>query len=407
MIIKLDMVQTAALAVIVLFVGQKIKNKVPSFEKYCIPSPVIGGLIFAFITLALKVSNVLSLNMDITLQKLCMTAFFTTIGFTAGFKLLKNGGKAVFVFLAINIILCVLQNILGVSLAKMFGLHPLLGLATGSTPLVGGLGTAGAFAPLFEKAGAVGANTVAIASATFGLVFGSIIGGPLAKRLIEKNHLKTPMDTVTSKDTITAMVHEEIAAAKENTGKQLIPDNFMNAVAQILLAMGIGTIISILLEKTGMTFPVYIGAMFAAAIIRNISDATNAYKFYGEEIDILGDISLALFLAMALMGLKLWQLASLALPLIIMLLAQSILIMIFAYYICYNIMGRDYEATVISSGEIGFGLGATANAMANMGALTEKYGSAPKAFFIVPLVGSLFIDFFNAGIITAFMNYFK
>jgi len=398
MILKLDMVQTASLAVIVLFVGQKIKNKVPYLEKYCIPSPVIGGLIFAFLTLALKVGNVLTLDMDITLQKLFMTAFFTTIGFTAGFKLLKTGGKAVFIFLGLNIILCFAQNILGVSLAKMFGLHPLIGLATGSTPLVGGLGTAGAFAPLFEKAGAVGANTVAIASATFGLVVGSLIGGPLAKRLIEKNNLKTPMETINSSS-------DEVAA--EMTTKQLIPENFMNAVSQILLAMGIGTIISFLLEKTGMTFPVYIGAMFAAAIIRNISDATHAYKFYGEEIDIVGDIALALFLAMALMGLKLWQLASLALPLIVMLSAQAVLITIFAYFVIFYIMGKDYEASVIASGEIGFGLGATANAMANMNALSSRYGHAPKAFFIVPLVGSLFIDFFNAGIITGFMNFFK
>lgn len=397
---KLDMIQAAALAVVVLFVGQQIKNKLTFLDRYCIPAPVIGGLIFALITLTLKVSNVLVFDMDTTLQKLFMTAFFTTIGFTASLKLLKKGGKGVFIFLGVSVVLVILQDITGVTLAKMFGLNPLIGLSTASVPMVGGHGTSGAFGPIFEKAGAVGATTVAMASATFGLIMGSIIGGPLGKRLIDKNNLSYPMKTI-NKDAI-----KEAAVTKESTGKLLNPDNFMGAASLILLAMGFGTIISLLLEKTGMTFPPYIGAMFAAAIIRNIADSTNSFKVHLDEIDIIGGISLSLFLSMALMGLKLWQLADLAIPLIVMLLAQTLLMGCFAYFVTFNLMGRDYDAAVMAAGNCGFGMGATPNAMANMGAMTAKYGIAPRAFFIVPLVGSLFIDFCNAGIITTFMNVF-
>ena len=400
MAFKLDMVQAAALAVVVLFVGQRIKNKLVFLDRYCIPAPVIGGLIFAFITLALKLSNILIFDMDITLQKLFMTAFFTTIGFTASLKLLKKGGSGVFIFLGVSVVLCILQDITGVTLAKMFHLNPLIGLSTASVPMVGGHGTSGAFGPIFEKAGAVGATTVAMASATFGLIMGSIIGGPIGKRLIDKNNLSYPMKTINSD------AAKEAAATKEETGKPLIHENFMGAASMILLAMGLGTIICMLLEKTGMTFPPYIGAMFAAAILRNISDSTNSFKIHLDEIDIIGGISLSLFLSMALMGLKLWQLADLALPLIVMLLAQTVLMGCYAYFVTFNLMGRDYDAAVICAGNCGFGMGATPNAMANMGAMTDKYGIAPRAFFIVPLVGSLFIDFCNAGIITTFMNVF-
>ena len=400
MAFKLDMVQAAALAVVVLFVGQKIKNKLVFLDRYCIPAPVIGGLIFAFITLALKLSNILIFDMDITLQKLFMTAFFTTIGFTASLKLLKKGGKGVFIFLGVSVVLVILQDITGVTLAKMFHLNPLIGLSTASVPMVGGHGTAGAFGPIFEKAGAVGATTVAMASATFGLIMGSIIGGPIGKRLIDKNNLSYPLKTIKSE------AAKEAAVTEEDGEKHLIPENFMGAISMILLAMGLGTVISILLEKTGMTFPAYLGAMFAAAILRNISDSNDSFKVHLDEIDIIGGISLSLFLSMALMGLKLWQLADLAVPLIVMLLAQTVLMGAFAYFVTFNLMGRDYDAAVMCAGNCGFGMGATPNAMANMGAMTEKYGIAPRAFFIVPLVGSLFIDFCNAGVITTFMNVF-
>lgn len=400
MVLNLNVIQTLALAVVVLLLGQGIKKKVNFFEKFCIPAPVIGGLIFAIFILISKQTGMLTLEMDMTLKSLFMTAFFTTVGFTASFKLLKKGGLQVGIFLVFAVILVILQDVVGVSLAKVFKINPLIGLSTGSVPMTGGHGTSGAFAPLFEKAGAVGATTVAMASATFGLIMGSMIGGPLGKRLIEKNNLLAKED---KKGNIALA---EAAIAEVGLKRELDANSFMAGASQIILAMGLGTILSMLLQKTGMTFPPYIGAMFAAAIIRNVSDFSGSYKVYGEEIDIIGNTSLSIFLAMALMGLKLWQLADLAGPLVVMLLAQAVLMGLFAYFVTFNVMGRDYEAAVMACGHCGFGMGATPNAMANMNALSSKFGPSPRAFFILPLIGSLFIDFFNAGIITFFMNLF-
>lgn len=398
MTLSLDVVQTLALAVLILLLGQGIKKKVNFLEKFCIPAPVIGGLIFAVLILVFNQTGILKLEMDMTLKTLFMTAFFTTVGFTASFKLLKKGGIQVLIFLALAVILVTLQDVVGVVLAKVFKLNHLIGLSTGSVPMTGGHGTSGAFAPIFEKSGAVGATTVAMASATFGLIMGSMLGGPIGKRLIEKNNL---LDKVKNE-----ALSKNSVSTEEKAIKELNASGFMAAVSQVIIAMGLGTILSMLLEKTGLTFPPYIGAMFAAAIIRNISDFTNAYKVHEEEIDVIGNTSLSIFLAMALMGLQLWQLADLAGPLIVMLVAQASLMGLFAYFVTYNIMGRDYEAAVMACGHCGFGMGATPNAMANMNALSSKFGAAPRAFFILPLIGSLFIDFFNAGIITFFMNLF-
>lgn len=395
MVLKLDIIQTIALAAVVLFLGQTLRKKISFLEKYCIPAPVVGGLIFAILALVLRQKGLMTFEMDTTLQKVLMTAFFTTIGFTASFKLLKKGGTKVIIFLCAASVLVVLQDIVGISLAKVFDLNPLIGLATGSVPMTGGHGTAGAFAPLFEKAGAAGATTVAMAAATFGLVMGSMIGGPIGKRLIERYNLTKNNSHVHTTGQ---------SAALETEKKELVPANFTSAATQIILAMGFGTIISLLFQKLGMTFPSYIGAMFAAAIMRNISDSAKAFDIPLDEIDILGNISLSLFLSMALMTLKLWELAELAVPLVVMLLAQTVLMGLFAYFVTFNIMGRDYEAAVITSGHCGFGMGATPNAIANMEAIAGKFGAAPAAFFILPLVGSLFIDFCNAGIITTFMN---
>lgn len=399
MVLKLDIFQTIALAAVVLFLGQTLRKKVSFLEKYCIPAPVVGGLIFATLSLVLRQTGIMTFEMDITLQDVFMTAFFTTVGFTASFRLLKKGGAKVVIFLGVATVLVVLQNIVGVSLAKIFNLNPLIGLSTGSVPMTGGHGTAGAFAPVFEKAGATGATTVAMAAATFGLIMGSMIGGPIGKRLIEKHGLLQKHSQ--------SKAASQAAVTLEEKTKELIPGNFASAASQIILAMGLGTVISTLLQSIGMTFPSYIGAMFAAAIMRNISDSTKAYEVFMDEIDIIGNISLSLFLSMALMGLKLWELAELAVPLVVMLLAQTILMGLFAYFVTFNLTGRDYEAAVLTSGHCGFGMGATPNAIANMGAIAGKYGAAPAAFFILPLVGSLFIDFFNAGIITAFMNFFS
>lgn len=400
MILALDMVQSIAVAVLVLLLGEYLVRKINFLEKYCIPAPVVGGIIFALLALVLHSTGTLDFEIDGTLRVLAMTAFFTSVGFSASFKLLKKGGLKVFLFLGVAIVMVTLQNVLGVALAKVFNLNPLIGLATGSIPMTGGHGTSAAFGPVLEAAGATGANAVAVAAATFGLIAGSMIGGPIGKRLIEKNNLVEKRKALASSGKATVEIDE-----LEEKERPLVASRFSSAAFQILLAMGAGTIISALLEKTGMTFPPYIGAMFAAAIIRNISDGTHAYEVPKIEIDIIGGVSLSLFLSMALMALKLWELAELAIPMIVMLLAQTLLMGAFAYFATYNIMGRDYDAAVLAGGHCGFGLGATPNAIANMNSIAKRFGPSPEAFFILPLIGSLFIDFFNAGIITFFVNF--
>lgn len=393
MILELNMIQVAAISVLVLYLGQFIKKKICFFDKYCIPAPVIGGIIFSLLALLLKLTGLLEFNMDGTLQNFFMMIFFTTVGYTASMKTLKSSGKDAILFLILATVLVLFQDVIGIGLARVFGLNPLIGLSTGSVPMTGGHGTAGSLAPQFEALGANGATTIAMAAATFGLVAGSAMGGPLASNLIKRFDLK--MDPAQKELSNTLKNSHEVTAS-----------TLLSGVCSILLAMGLGSILSVVLSKTGMNFPPYIGAMLAAAILRNVIDHNKKLELKLYEIDIFGNVSLSLFLSMALMSLKLWELASLALPLIVMLLAQTVLMAIFAYYVTFNVMGRDYDAAVMAAGHCGFGMGATANAIANMEVVSSKHGFSYKAFFILPLVGSLFIDFINVSVVTFFMNLF-
>nr|WP_307775824.1 sodium/glutamate symporter [uncultured Cetobacterium sp.] len=390
------MIETLAIAVVLLVVGRWIKKKVYFFEKFFIPAPVIGGVIFSIITLLGKVTNSFVFSFDGGLKSLLMIAFFTTIGFLASFKLLKKGGVQVFIFLLLATVLVILQNVVGISLAKVFGLHPLLGLAAGSIPLTGGHGTSGAFGPVLEAAGAHGAMSVAIASATFGLVAGCIIGGPVAKTLMTKHGLsgRSVEDVLFSEG-------DEVEDKKEGVTEESI----FKAIVYIVLSMGIGGVLGGMAKKAGIVLPSYIGPMIIAAIIRNVLDAKDS-KLPLHTIGIVGNISLQLFLAMALMSMRLWELAALAVPLVAILLAQTLLMGAFAYFVTFKIMGKDYDAAVMSAGHCGFGMGATPNAMANMESFTAANGPSPAAFFVLPLVGALFIDFTNASVITIFMNIF-
>ena len=391
--LSLDMYQTLAIAVGVLLLGAWLKTKVQFLETFCIPAPVVGGLLFAVVSCILYVTGILELSFDETLKTVCMVMFFTSVGFQANFKVLKSGGKSLIVFLACVAVLIVIQNVLAVGLSKAIGVDPLVGLCTGSIPMVGGHGTAGAFGKVLEDFGLEGATTLCTAAATFGLVAGSLMGGPLGRRLILKNDL---LKTAVQED-ITPLVEEEIK--HQRSVSQYAP-----AAYQIAVAMGIGTVVSWALSKTGMTFPVYIGAMIVAAFIRNFSEMTGKLDVPMGEINDIGGICLSLFLGIAMVTLKLWQLASLALPLIILLLGQTILMFLFAYFVVYNVMGRDYDAAVLSAGTCGFGMGATPNAMANMQAVTEKFVPSVKAYILVPIVGSMFADFINSLVITFFIN---
>lgn len=391
--IQLDMYQTLAAAVLVLLLGNYLKKKIYFLQKFCIPAPVIGGLIFAIMTCICYVTGIAEFSFDDTLREVCMVFFFTSVGFQANLKVLKSGGKSLIVFLGLVITLIILQNLTAVGLAKLLNLNPLIGMCTGSIPMVGGHGTAGAFGPVLEDLNIKGATTICTAAATFGLIFGSLIGGPLGNRLIEKHSL---LNTAANEDD--SLLVEDEKKHERHTNM------YADAVFQLILAIGVGTIFTMLLTKTGLTFPIYIGAMLAAALMRNICEYTGIATIHMGEINDLGGISLSLFLGMAMITLRLWELASLALPLVILLAAQVLLIIIFTYVIEFNIMGRDYDAAILVSGTCGFGTGATPNAMANMQAVCDQYVPSIKAYLLIPLVGSLFADFLNSLVITFFIN---
>ena len=391
--IQLDMYQTLAVAVLVLLLGNYLKKKIYFLQKFCIPAPVIGGLIFAIMTCICYVTGIAEFSFDDTLREVCMVFFFTSVGFQANLKVLKSGGKSLIVFLGLVIVLIILQNLTAVGLAKLLNLNPLIGMCTGSIPMVGGHGTAGAFGPVLEDLNIKGATTICTAAATFGLIFGSLIDGPLGKRLIEKHSL---LNTAANEDD--SLLVEDEKKHERHTNM------YADAVFQLILAIGVGTIFTMLLTKTGLTFPIYIGAMLAAALMRNICEYTGIATIHMGEINDLGGISLSLFLGMAMITLRLWELASLALPLVILLAAQVLLIIIFTYVIEFNIMGRDYDAAILVSGTCGFGTGATPNAMANMQAVCDQYVPSIKAYLLIPLVGSLFADFLNSLVITFFIK---
>ena len=392
--IELDMYQTLALAVLVLMLGKFLRERVRLLDKFCIPAPVIGGVLFAIFTCICYVTGVAEFAFDDTLKEVCMVMFFTSVGFQANLKVLKSGGRAMIVFLGVVIVLIVSQNFIAVGLASLLQVDPLVGLCTGSIPMVGGHGTAGAFGPVLEDFGIRGATTLCTAAATYGLIAGSMMGGPLGKMLIERHNL---LATVVPEDD-SLLVEEEI---KHERHASMYP----SAVFQLIIAIGIGTVVSKLLSLTGMTFPIYIGAMIAAACMRNIGEYTGKITIYMGEINDIGGISLSLFLGIAMITLKLWQLAELALPLLILLAGQTLLMFVFTNFIVFRVMGRDYDAAVISSGVCGFGMGATPNAMANMQALCEKYAPSVKAYLLIPLVGSLFADFINSLVTTFFINF--
>ena len=392
-VISLDMYQTLALAVVVLFLGSMLKRKIKFLETFCIPAPVVGGLLFAVLSCVLYATGVVEFNFDETLKNVCMIMFFTSVGFQANLKVLKSGGVSLIIFLVSVIVLIILQNLTAVGLASVLKLNPLIGLCTGSIPMVGGHGTAGAFGQVLEDLGLSGATTLCTAAATFGLVAGSLMGGPIGRRLILKHDL---LKKVQPEDD--SVIVEDVKKHHRNVSK------YAPAAYQIAIAMGIGTIVSMLLSKTGMTFPVYIGAMIVAALMRNIGEFSGKFTVHMGEINDIGGICLSLFLGIAMVTLKLWQLASLALPLVILLLAQTILMFLFAYFVVFNIMGRNYDAAVLSAGTTGFGMGATPNAMANMQALTDKFAPSVKAYILVPIVGSMFADFINSIVITFFIN---
>ena len=396
--IKMDMIQTVGLAVIILILGRFLRKKVKFFETYCIPSPVVGGFLFAIINLILRKTNLVIFEFDNTLQSFFMTLFFTSIGFNASWRLLKVGGKKVVMFLIMAVVLVILQNVVAVGIGYLTGVDPLIALLTGSTAMTGGHGTAAAMAPIVEELGHTGAKSVAIAAATFGLIAGSSLGGPLANRLIKGKKLEVVAEKVDNEK----VRNDEFLF--NNDVRKLDGENFAKAFFLILLSMFIGSYVSTFLNQF-LNFPNYIGPMIVAAVLRNISDNTTKFDLHYEEVHILEDVSLNLFLGMAMISLRLWELSSVAGQLAVLLLAQAFLAWIFIYFVTFRVMGRNYDAAVLSAGHVGFGLGATPNGIANMQSVCDKYKHSHIAFFVMPIVGALFIDFFNVAIISGFFSF--
>ena len=418
-ILEIDMIQTAGIGALALIVGMVLTRKVGFLQRFCVPSPVSGGIIFSLLTLALYGWGHIEVSFDGTLKDVFMLAFFTCVGFQSDLKVIKQGGKLLVIMLALLIVIIAMQNLIPMGIVKVMDVNPLIGMAPGSISMTGGHGTAGGFANVLESMGLHGAGTIGMAAATFGLIAGSMIGGPLAERIIRRklSHEQVQPQDEEIDPAMAGIESDEASPAgrekRVSTNEQEF-QQYAKATYCILLVMGAGTIMSWLLKKTGVTFPTYFGALILAAIVRNTIGFVS-YKDNGkrvkadklldmERIVSVGNICLSLFLGMAMISLKLWELQSLALPLIIILVSQVAMMDFFAYFIAFPLLGRNYDAAVLCAGICGFGLGATPNAMANMSAVCYKYRYTVKPFLIVPIIGAMFADLINTGMITLFLN---
>lgn len=417
--VELDMIQTAGIGAFALIVGMTLTRKVAFLQKFCVPSPVSGGIIFSLLTLALYGWFDVAVSFDGTLKDTFMLAFFTSVGFQSNLKVLRQGGKLLLIMLVLLVGLIALQNLMPMGITRIMGVDPLIGMAAGSISMTGGHGTAGGFAKVLEEMGLHGAATIGMAAATFGLIAGSVIGGPLAEKIIRTKLTHEQMQ-VQDEEVDPAMAGIESDEASPTGRAKRISTNeqefqqYAKASYCIIMVMGGGTLLSWLLARTGVTFPTYFGALILAAIVRNTIRFVR-YKENGEWVkaerllDIeriisVGNICLSLFLGMAMISLRLWELQSLALPFIVILVSQVLMMAAFAYFVAFPLLGRDYDAAVLCAGMCGFGLGATPNAMANMSAVCYKYHYAVKPFLIVPIIGAMFADLINTGIITIFLN---
>jgi ESS family glutamate:Na+ symporter len=405
--VTLDLVQTVAFAGVILFAGYGLKRLVPALARYNIPAPVAGGLPVAALLALAYAREWQPLVFDTTLQTPLQNTFFASVGFGASVVLLRRGGPLVVAMMILASIAAALQNVLGALVASGLGQHPLLGVLAGSVTLTGGPATGLAFAPLFEQAGVAGAATLAVSAAMVGIVAGGLLGGPIGTYLLERHPHRIAMPAAAGR---LANLAEPVMVEPTPTAP---PDEDVETYALLkhlvlmVVAIGLGAWVSAGIASLGVTLPAYIGAMIVAAIIRNLDDATGVFRMSHRTINDLGEVALALFLVMALMTLRLWELAGLVVPLLVILAFQVVLVAVLSLWIVPRLMGRDYDAAVMASGFCGFMLGTTANAVANMGALVERYGPAPKAYLVVPLVGAFGIDFVNGLLITLALNIWR
>ena len=418
--IELSMLQTAGIGALALMIGMVLTRRVGFLQKFCVPSPVTGGLLFSLLALALYGWGGIALSFDDTLTGIFMMAFFTSVGFQCDLKVLKKGGKPLVIMLILLVLMITLQNLMPLGITRLMKVNPLIGIVAGSVSMTGGHGTVAGFADVLTEMGLQGADTIGMAAATFGLIAGSMVGGPLAdwiiRRRLKQEHMQPQSEAI---DPAMAGIESDEASPEGRT--QRISTNeqefqqYAKAVYLILLVMGGGTLLSWLFAKTNIKFPPYFGSLILAAIVRNILGVM-PYKENGkwgkadtlldmDRITSVGNICLSIFLGMAMISLKLWELHSLALPLIIILGLQVMMMVVYVYFVAFPMLGRNYDAAVLCAGLCGFGLGATPNAMANMSAICYKYHYTAKPFIIVPIIGSMFTDLFNAGIISFFLSF--
>ena len=398
------MYASAGVGVLALLLGMLFTRIIPFLKRFCIPIPVSGGLLISLLTLLLYAAFGIECHFDGTIKDICMMLFFTSVGFQCDVKVIRTGGKPLLVMVLLVAVLITCQNLISVGIAGGLGLNPLFGMAAGSVPMCGGHGTSGGFAPLLEQMGLSGASSITMAAATFGLVAGSLLGGPLGEALIRRHRLAQPCengDIISEMETGEASSGADAASSGETAFR-----GYLKGACLLIIAMALGSGLSKILALTGIAFPTYFGALLVAFAIRNLAGLwPKAERTLSTgRIVAIGDICLQLFLGMAMASLRLWELASLALPLLLILAAQVAFMTIYAAFVAFPMLGKSYDSAVLVSGLCGFGLGATPNAMANMSAVCFKYRYAVKPFIIVPIIGAMFVDIINTGIITLFLN---
>ena len=404
-VIQVSELESFLIAIIVLFLGYFINSKVKVFRKYNIPEPIVGGLIVAVLIAILHTQGV-DITFKLSLKDTLMQMFFATVGLAASFKLLAKGGSRVFLFLGIATLYIIIQNAVGVSLSTMLGLDPLLGLMVGSITLSGGHGTGAAWSQTFADMYGLQTLELSMAAATFGLIMGGIIGGPVAQRLINKFSLKSEFGGGEKHH----IEHPDLVTYSDNEEDRITAKNTIEVLFILLICVAGAGHVKELVDTLGINWlriPDFVYALFIGVFITNVCETTKVYKINNETVDALGTISLSLFLAMALMSLQLWELLGLALPMIIILSVQTLTLAAFAYFVTFRLMGKTYDAAVIAGGHCGFGMGATPTAVMNMGALVSRNGPSPQAFMVVPIVGAFFIDIANLIVLQTYISFIQ
>ncbi|WP_281557333.1 sodium/glutamate symporter [Thalassomonas sp. RHCl1] len=397
MTIDIAITETLLISLLILFAGYGLNSKIPFLRNNNIPEPVVGGILFSLLLAIAHSSFNLNIQFDMALKTPLMTLFFTTVGLGASYSLLLKGGPKVALFLGIATVYILIQNALGISIAAATGLSPLMGLIGGSVTLSGGHGNGATYADLFISEYGMPGHVfeLAMAAATFGLILGGLAGGPVSRRLIEKHQLKAPDYQESLDDTVTFDPEDH---------DRVTPKKMMETLFIILVCMALGQVAYLELKAMAIVLPAFLVPLLFGVLATNICETTKRYKVSRACIDLWGTMALSIFLAMALMSLKVWELASLAGPMMLMILAQTVMLMLFAYFVTFNLMGKDYHAAIMAGGHCGFGLGATPTAVANMEALVSRHGPSPQAFLVVPMVGAFFIDITNALIIQLYLS---